>query len=80
MTAFEILYFNKDLLNRLMSLGLRLEDYKYVDIYIEYAEIRKRGNKITYIISALAAKYKISERGLYKIIKRLEKECPLSSV
>ena len=35
MTAFEILYFNKDLLKRLFELGLKVSDYKYVDLYID---------------------------------------------
>lgn len=32
MTAFEILYFNKDLLKRLFELGLKVSDYKYVPV------------------------------------------------
>lgn len=80
MTVFEILYFNKDLLNHLTLLGIKFSYYKYVSIYIEYDKMRKQGDKVTYIISTLATKYGISERGLYKIIKRLEKDCPISSV
>lgn len=80
MTAFEILNFNRELLSRLDSFGLKVKDYKYVDMYIEYDKMCRKGEKVTYTVSLLAIKYGISERGVYKIIKRLGKDCPQGSV
>lgn len=80
MTAFEILNFNRELLNRLAGLGLKPGDCKWVELYSEYDRMRRRGEKVTYAVSALSAKYGISERGVYKIIKRLAKDCPAGSV
>ena len=56
MTAFEILYFNKDLLKRLFELGLKVSDYKYVDLYIDYENIYNKGYKVVYIVSVLSSK------------------------
>ena len=52
MTAFEILYFNKDLLKRLFELGLKVSDYKYVDLYIDYENMYNKGYKVVYIYGA----------------------------
>ena len=47
MTAFEILYFNKDLLKRLVELGLKISDYKYVDLYIDYERMYNKKYNVT---------------------------------
>lgn len=80
MTAFEILNFNRELLMRMLMLGLKLEDCKYLEMYAEFDQMRRNGEKVTYAVSALSAKYNMSERGMYKIIKRLSKDCTTSSV
>lgn len=80
MTAFEILYFNKDLLKRLVELGLKISDYKYVDLYIDYERMYNKKYKVVYIVSVLSTKYKISEREIYKIINRMRKDCTSCSV
>lgn len=80
MTAFEILNFNRELLMRMLMLGLKPEDCKYLEMYAEFDQMRRNGEKVTYAVSALSAKYNMSERGMYKIIKRLSKDCTTSSV
>ena len=34
MTLFEILNFNRELLERLTRVGLKPDDYKYIDLYV----------------------------------------------
>lgn len=51
MTAFEILYFNQELLKRLFESGLKISDYKYVDLYIDYEKMLCEGDKVIYIVS-----------------------------
>ena len=36
MTLFEILNFNRELLERLAGTGYKPDDYKYIDLYKEY--------------------------------------------
>ena len=75
MTVFEILNFNRELLNRLASIGLKPEDCKYIDLYSEYEQMYHVGDKVTYIVSVLSEKYNVSERKVYGIIKDFKKDC-----
>lgn len=80
MKVFEILSFNRELLNRLFSTGVKANDYIYVDLYNDYMHMRNNGNKMTYIVAALSEKYLVSERNVYSIIDRLGKDCKNSTV
>lgn len=40
MTLFEILNFNRELLERLAGTGYKPDDYKYIDLYREYFMIK----------------------------------------
>lgn len=51
MTVFDVLSFNKELIRRLDLLGLKLGDYKYINLYSEYEDMYKAGEKMTYIVS-----------------------------
>jgi Mor family transcriptional regulator len=75
MTVFEILNFNRELLKRLSLIGFKLEDCRYIDLYSEYEQMHRAGDKVTYIVTYLSCKYKVSERKVYSIIKRFKKDC-----
>lgn len=75
MTVYEILNFNRELLNRLVVIGFRPDDCKYIELYAEYDRMRRDGEKMTYIVSFLSVKYGVSERKVYSIIKRFKKDC-----
>lgn len=80
MEIIEILKFNRELLNRMHDVGIRLDDYQYVDLYNEYQAMRKRGEKVTYIVAILSDKYDISERKVYDLVKRLNSHCKMDAV
>lgn len=42
--------------------------------------MRGNGEKVTYIVSALAVRYRVSERKVYNIIKRFGKHCTMGAV
>lgn len=75
MTLYEILNFNKELLQRLQSVGAKTEDCRYIELYAEYTKMKGAGDKVTYIVSVLAEKYDISVRNVYNIVRRFEKHC-----
>lgn len=75
MTVYEILNFNRELINRLSKIGLKPYDYKYIDLYSDYESMRSEGEKVTYIVSLLADRYAVSERKVYDLVKRLGKQC-----
>lgn len=75
MTVFEILNFNRELINRLCRIGFKPEDCRYIDLYSDYKRMKDNGEKVTYIVSHLSSEYEISERKVYEVIKRFGKHC-----
>lgn len=80
MTLFEILNFNKELLNRLCMVGFKPDDCRYIDLYNEYEQMKNAGEKVTCIVNFLSAKYDVSERKIYEIVKRFGKHCTVGAV
>lgn len=80
MTLFEILNFNKELIDRLISVGFKPDDCRYVPLYADYMRMHGRGEKVTYIVSALSEKYDVSERKVYGIIKKFGTDCTAGAV
>lgn len=75
MKIIEILKFNRELLKRLQTAGIRLDDAQYIDLYSEYTEMLDRGEKVSYTVALLADKYSVSERKVYSLIKRFQSDC-----
>lgn len=80
MTIIEILNLNKDLLKTFQTVGIRLDDVQYIDLYNEYRKMVADGEKVSYIVAALAIKYDISERKVYDLIRRFKTDCNLLAV
>lgn len=80
MTLFEILNFNRELLERLAGTGYKPDDYKYIDLYKEYEQMRHKGEKVTYCVAFLSARHGVSERKVYEILGRFKKECTFHAV
>jgi Mor family transcriptional regulator len=74
MKVCELLAFNRELLGRMISAGIRPDDYKHVELYNEYTAMKGRGEKVTYIIAHLSDKYKLSERFIYAFVSRMKKD------
>ena len=74
MKAVEILQIGREILKMMSECGIRVEDYKYADLYREYEEMRSRGDKYWYVINYLACKYKVSESKAVRIIRRLSRD------
>ena len=47
MTIYEILSFNKELLQRLFNAGIKTSDCLYVDLFNDYTRMRAAGEKTT---------------------------------
>lgn len=80
MTIFEILNFNKEIIDRLISVGFKLEDSQYIPLYADYLKMRGQGDKVTYIVSTLSVRYKVSERKIYNVIKKFETDYTVGAV
>lgn len=80
MKVIEVLKFNRELLKRLKSAGIRLEDEAYVDLYTDYTALIEHGEKVSYIVALLSDKYAVSERKVYNLIKRFQSDCKTLAV
>lgn len=80
MKIIEILKFNRELIKKLKTLGIRLEDEEFVDLYTDYTALLNRGEKVSYIVARLSEKYAVSERKVYTLIKRFKSDCKLLAV
>lgn len=54
--------------------GIKVEDFRYTDMFREYEEMRSNGEKYWYVIKSLADRYNVSESKAIRIIRRLSKE------
>lgn len=75
MTVFEILKFNRELLERLHKVGVRLDDTRYIDLFVEFNDMVGAGDKVSYAVAVLADRYRVSERTVYALIKRYRSDC-----
>lgn len=75
MTVFEILNFNRELLERLKRIGVRLDDTMYIDLFVDFNNMVGTGDKVSYAVAVLADRYGISERKVYSLIKRYKSDC-----
>ena len=75
MKIIEVLKFNRELIKKLKTLGIRLEDEEFVDLYTDYTTLLNRGEKVSYIVVRLSEKYAVSERKVYTLIKRFKSDC-----
>ena len=75
MKVFELINFNRELLEKLQDAGIRLRDVHYIGVYSDYMGMLQGGDKISYIVAVLSNKYNISERTVYSLLKRFQKDC-----
>ena len=73
MTNYELLIVNRSMVEVLLANHININDVQNLQIYEQFMEMKKQGHKVTYITVFLAHKYGITDRGIYKIIKRLSR-------
>lgn len=52
-----------------------MDDVQYIDLYNDYCRMVAKGDKISYIVAALADHYGVCERKVYALIKRYKSDC-----
>lgn len=75
MIIYEALKLSGCLIEQLERAGAKPSDHKYVRLFEDYQDARKRGEKVSYIVAILAERYSVSERNVYDIVKRLGSDC-----
>ena len=73
MKAIDLLKIGQVLLELLSKADIRTEDYKHIQLYEDYCQMRQEGHKYEYTISILSHRYKISESTVSRIVRKLGK-------
>ncbi len=58
----------------LLANHININDVQNLQIYEQFTEMKKQGHKVSYITVFLADKYGMTDRGIYKIINRLNRQ------
>ena len=74
MRRADLIMFNAEMMRKLKEAGIRLDDYKYVDMWRDYVEMLKTTESRKEVMLSLADRYGITDRQVYNIIKHLEKK------
>lgn len=77
MEAHEILTQNTAMLESLARAGIAVEDVKYLPLWREYVRLRDNGLKTMYIVAHLCDEYAVSERTVYRTIRRFGRKVPV---
>ena len=62
MRIIDLVEFNRELLQRMNEAGIRLEDYKYCDLYRDYLKLSETMVTRKTVILTLVERHHISER------------------
>lgn len=73
MIRADLIEFNKELFQKLKRAGVRLDDYKYCDLYRDYVEMTAKAASRKETMLTLAQRYGISDRQVYNIVSHMEK-------
>jgi len=71
MTRADLIEFNKEILQKMKQAGIRLDDYKYCDLYRDYTAMTASNASRKVVLLTLAERYGISDRQVYNIVSRL---------
>ena len=79
MNVYEILSLAPEFLKRLHDFGISQDDYQWIGLYREYQRMKQLGFKTVYIVASLSEQYNICERKVYKVIRKMERECQIGA-
>lgn len=71
MTNYQLLCMNESLMRVLADNRINVNDVRNLEIYKQFEEMKSAGHKVSWIAVFLADKYGMTDRGIYKIVKRL---------
>ena len=80
MTVYDIVSLNCELLKRLHKNGIKVGDYKWLDLYNDYLQMKAENHKTSYVVAKLSSKYKVCERQVFKVVKKMSSNCSKRAV
>ncbi len=80
MTVYDIVSLNRELLKRLHKNGIKTDDYKWLDLYNDYLQMKAENHKTSYVVAKPSSKYKVCERQVFKVVKKMSSNCSKRAV
>lgn len=74
MKIVELVKISKESMKLMSDFDIKTSDWRFLDLYEKYQEMKSRKEKFRYIIAILSEKYNISESSVKRIIKRFSNE------
>ena len=73
MNIARFLKLSQPIIQEVFNKGVNPADIKYLPLFDKYEELVSQGNKITYVEAVISDEFKVSQRNVQNIIKRLKK-------
>lgn len=73
MKSIELIELNEKLLQIMAQNDITVNDIQHIEMYREVKKLKTEGNKVAYIASLMATRYKLTVRSVHRIVKRLDK-------
>jgi hypothetical protein len=80
MKVWEIVICGKEMLDILQKSCMSMDDCRYIGLYEEYKKLIVEGAKKSRVAVYLAKKYCISERRVYYLLKKFDKDCKVCAL
>ena len=74
MKVIDLIKISRESMKMLSKADIKMDDYRYVELFSEFEGMLKRGDKTSYAVARLAEVYKISEASVYRVLRRFRKE------
>ena len=68
------------MIEKLEDAGVKPSDHKYIALFEDFGRAKEQGEKVSYIVACLAQQYRMSERNVYDIVRRLAADCKAASL
>lgn len=77
MIVADLLKIGGELLKLLSKYDVKIDDYRFVDLYYDYEKQRNSNEKYIVVLDELSRKYKVSPSTIERLIRRLRKSVRL---
>ena len=68
MTVYEFLKVNETFIQYVLKHLPSVQLLGYLELYQEHLDLKRQGEKVSYIVAILADKHKVTERMIYKVV------------
>lgn len=80
MKVIEVMKLGRNWLEMLQKACIKIDDVRHIEMYEEYKRIVSKGGKKTHAVAMIVKMFHISERQVYYIIRKFEKDCKFCAV